>query len=385
MKGSKISILSFSVLLLTACSSEQAISSQAVTTKSAPSSLVFYGEVKAHTKEEILLDFPAKVIALHVEDGQKVQKGTPLVSLDIEDYKLQIATKEKELEINEVNLKQLLGNDNAQYAGLSAIKDQLKLKEGYIKEGTDPDLLSLKNMLPSLEKEVALAKQLYETNLSLFDAHSLASHELEISKQTYEAKLQELENTKLAMNKIKSTLELEVATLNSQLKSTQILSSNTDIEKRTRIEMLELKIEADKLVLDNMKQKLKQDYLKGSDVVAPNDHLIVYDIQCSKGSYITGTEGFSPTPLLKTMSQDSLYILADIPEESLSNIQVGADVTIILADDHEKLPTLFGIVAQISERAVVKDGDTVVEATIEVQDGLDYLKPGLSVDVTLTP
>ncbi len=384
MKRLKISLLSFSVLLFTGCTSDQATITPDTSLETVPSQFVLYGEVKAHQKEEINIDFPAKVTAVHVENGDNVQKGEPLISLDLEDYKLQIATKEKEIQMDEVQLKQLIGNDNAQYAQLSSIKEQLQLKEGYIKEGTDPDVLALYNTLPALKEAATLSKQVYETNLSLFEAHSLSAHALETSKQDYEAKLKELENVQLSIEKIKANRKIEVANLTSQLKSTQVLSSNIDLEKQTSIEMLQLKIEANKLTLENMKKKLEKDYLKENDIIALTDNLIVYDIECSKGSYVAGVNGLSPTPLLKAVSRNTLYVIADIPEESLSQVTAGVPVSIILADDNKDLPAIKGTVEKISEQAVEKDGDTVVEASIEVQTGVDYLKPGLSVDILIT-
>lgn len=388
MKFGKV-VLSCVVILalsfLAACSGEKAArvtGSNGISEASSKESvevkgeLDVYGDVKVDKREEIIIDFPARVTEVYVKDGESVRKGDKLLSLDFEDYKLQIKTKENEIRMDELQLKQLMVDRNPRVIEADRIRDELRVKQGYVNTENDPDLVPLQNSLEIIEQSISTAKKQYEADQELFEAGFLAEEELKKSEQNLKSREKEKKDTLTSIEKIKTNRRLEVNGLQAQLKSTETQSSNSDTQKASNIDVLKLKIETSKLSLDVMKNKLNKAYLKGNDIVAPVDNVIIYDIYCMKGSEISIESG----AVLKIMYQDTIYVTADIPEESLNFVKVGDSALIELADEGIT-DEISGKISRISSRAIEKDGDTIVEAIITVNQGKAFLKPGLTADI----
>lgn len=367
--------------MLTACNvtkseSEEAIAQVDVATSR--QAIDVYGDVKILTHQEMIIDFPAIVEHVYVQDGDEVKKGDTLLTLNLEDYHLQIKTKENEIHMDEIQLKELEAQSNPQRLEAARIKEELGVKEGYEATGEDPDLKPLENSLEIIEQSIELAKNQYETSKALLEVGLIASDELKEIEQILRGKEKEKKDTLNAIEKIKTNRSLEISALDASLKSTQMQFTNSDIEKNANIQKLKLKITTSKMVLSSMKDKLNKPYLKDNALIAPEDHLIIYDINCLKGTQIDHTSG----AILKAMYKDTLYVTADIPEESLSFVNVGDGATITLAGQTPN--TITGKISKLSNRAIEKDGDTIVEALIAIDKGKEFLKPGLTADITIT-
>ncbi len=380
MKKVRFTLLLYPLLMsmLFGCSSaeKESLSSNTSETQSQKvHSLDVYGEVSVDKTQQIIIDFPAKITGVYIKDGDHVNKGDKLLSLDYEDYKLDIKTKENEIHMNELELKQLKENINPQMLEANKIREELNVKKSYVETGNDPDLIPLQNSLSILEHSVSIAKNDHKANADLFQDGLISEEEFNKSKQNLESKQKDLQDTLTAIEKIKTNRKLEVNALNAALNSSEIQSTNTDNQKISAINILELKIETAKLVVDSMKSKLSKPYIKGNDIIAPENSLIIYDINCIQGTEINSQYG----PILKAMHNDTLYVTADIPEESISLVQIGSAATISLSDEHAE--EIAGKISKLSHRAIEKDGDTVVEAVITIEKGKEFLKPGLSTDI----
>lgn len=341
-------------------------------------SLDVYGVVCVDKTQQIIIDFPAKVTEVYVKDGDHANQGEKLLTLDYEDYKLEIQTKENEIRMDEIQLQELKSNVNPQMLEANKIREELKVKKSYLETGSDPDLIPLQNSLAILEESVSIAKNDHKANEELFNDGLISEEEFTKSKQNLQSKEKELQDALTAIEKVKTNRQLEINALNAALNTTQIQSSNTDNQKVSSINMLELKIETAKLALSSMKNKLNKPYIKDNTIIAPGNNLIIYDINCIQGSEINSQYG----PILKAMYQDTLYITADIPEESISLVKIGDIATITLSDKNTE--EITGKITKLSNRAIEKDGDTVVEAIITVEKGKELLKPGLSADINIT-
>ena len=365
-----------STFVLSGCGSTEPATTEIPPT---PTSLVIYGDVTADHPQLISLDFPAKVTSVHVKNGDSVQKGDVLFTIDYSDYLLALSSKEKELEMAEIELKHLEQSLNPLLSEYDATSKQLALKKKYQAKDSNPDLMILKGELEVLEEQLTTAKNLYATNEELFANHFLSQNDLEASKQAYQKLLQQKESLISQINKLEDALNLAVNTLSDTLKSLKSQISNTDQEKATKLEKLRVQISGLEEALTNMKNKLNKSYLKDNTIIAPDSNLVVYDIPVMNGTDLTSTEGV----LGKFLSKDSLYILADIPEDSLGVIEEGQTVSITLAGDTDSSPKLTGTISQIADCAIIKAGDTVIEARIDVED-TKFLKAGLSADITIS-
>ncbi|MBE6023813.1 MAG: HlyD family efflux transporter periplasmic adaptor subunit [Cellulosilyticum sp.] len=374
--------------LLTGCSSTSTTEATATTqaevvdgeSKMNKNALLVYGEAKVDEIEELQIDFPARITNILVQKGVLIHKGDALLDLNMDDYMLQIATLEKELEGYELELKGLKNNTNAQAANLDALSKELALKKGYVSSGQDPDILPLKNSLDILKEDLAEAQKLYDSNLILFESGAVSESELSQSKLSMQKLEQQIQDVNTSIQKLTDGRNLEISTLQSKLNATTLEVGNIDTSTASKISQLQVKIESAHLSLQNMKAKLTAPYLNGTQIIAPKDQLIIYDISTPAGSSVSGL-GQS---LLKFMDLNTLYVSVEIPEESLSEVAINAPVTIQIADKDIDTP-ITGIVSRISNYAYEKEGDTIVEAYIKVTSGKEQLKPGLSIDAYIEP
>lgn len=339
------------------------------------STLLVYGEAKIDKIEELQIDFPARIIDVIAKKGSIVNQGDALINLDYSNYQLQITTLEKELKGYQLELNGLNNTTNATAANLDAISNELALKKSYSTSGQDPDILPLQNSLAILNEDLAQAKKIYDSNIELFDAGALSENELENSKLAYEKLNQKIADTNTSIQKIQDARELEISILQSKLNATSLEVSNNDTSKSSKINQLQVKIESTMITLQNMQSKLTESYLKDAQIIAPKDNLIIYDVSANPGSSVNGL-GQS---LIQFMDFSKLYVVVDIPEESLSHVELGAPVTLTIADKNISEP-ITGVISSISNFATEKEDDTVVEANVEITSGKEYLKPGLSID-----
>ena len=360
---------------LTGCNSKASPAPLIETTSKESSSLLVYGEVKVDDIKEFQIDFPAKVENVIAKEGTIVNKGDCLLTLSFEDYKLQIATLEKAIEGYSLEIKGLQGNANTATASLDALSKELALKKSYVSSGQDPDILPLENKLTTLISDLKEAQELYEAHKALLEVGGVSSQEVDESKLACDKLQEQISNTQTAITKSKEARNLEITALQSKLNAATLESSNIDTDKASKISTLQVELESNTLNLQNMKAKLAAPYLSGNKIIADNDNMLIYDITVASGST---TCGLGQT-LFKLMDLNTLYVSVDLPEESLSSINVGDPAILKVADKNMDAP-ITGTISRISEYATEKDGDTVVEAYISITEGKAFLKPGLSID-----
>lgn len=379
-----LALLTLSSILMVGCSNTATNTSTNTTntnveagieTSTKESTLLVYGEVKVDQIEELQIDFPARITDVIAKKGTVVNQGDVLFNLDYSDYNLQISTLEKELRGYELEINGLNNTSNATAANINALSKELALKKSYTSSGQDPDILPLQNSLITLNEDLAQAKKTYESNTALFEAGALSENELQTSKLAYEKLNQKISDTNTSIKKLQDARNLEISTLQSKLNATSLEVSNNDTSKASKINQLQVKIESTTLTLQNMKNKLTEPYLKDKQIIAPKDNLIIYDVAVTPGSSVVGLG----QPLVKFMDLNKLYVVVDIPEESLSSVTLNAPVTLKIADKNVDTP-ITGTISSISSFATEKEDDTVVEANIEITSGREYLKPGLSID-----
>ena len=366
------------ISLITACGKTEPVSIEAYSQsiERDEQGIDVYGEVKTDRNQAMIIDFPATVLEVYMRDGENVKKGDKLVTLDFEAYKREIKTKENEIGMDEIKLKELQANNNPQILEANRIKEELRIKQNYVTAGEDPELQPLQNSLDIIGQNILLAKKEYETNKELFEMEYISEAEFKKSEQVLKSREKEKEDALTAIQKKKTDREIEINALNTQLKSIEMQFNNANQEITSSIDTLKLKIDNAKLMLESMKSKLNKDYIKGNDIIAPEDNLIIYDINCMKGTYINSES----KEVLKAMYVDTIYIMADIPEESIASVSIGNTADITLVDEKEEIK---GEVSKISSRAIEKDGDTIIEAVIEVEEGKEFLRPGLTVDIKI--
>ena len=235
----------------------------------------------------------------------------------------------------------------------------------------------MKRALEIAESELNMAKKEHEVNEDIYNMQGISDEELELSLQNLQAKEKAKKDILQEIEQIKTNRKLEVDQLNASLSSVQAQASNTDMQKASEILELESKLEIAKLDLEIMQKKLSKSFLKDKAIVADMDNMIIYDILCNEGSMIDAGTG----AIVKGMNEDTLFVSADIPEEFINRVKVGASTEIVPYADKDVI--LEGSVVRLSENAIKQNGETIIKADINIQGEKSILKPGLTVDIKI--
>lgn len=142
-----------------------------------------------------------------------------------------------------------------------------------------------------------------------------------------------------------------------------------------------IKIEKEKVELlnnneDMLKCKLNKSYIKDNNIISDVANGIVYDTGYQNGDFINPAK-----KVLSIMDLDTMYIKADVAEEFIKDVKVGADATIAVTADASK--GYKGKVTKISDMAIQKNNQTIVPVEISIDNKDDFLIPNFSVDVKI--
>lgn len=281
------------------------------------------GKVKAKTVRDIALDFSASVASVPVIDGQKLKAGETIVELDLHEIQKLIADQEKNLKIENLQLKRLLS-------------------------GASNTSQSEGNVVKTAEDNYAKAKE-------------------DLAKQ--EQLLQVGAATTEAVNDAKR----KVATTERALSDAK-LSKGTDNQLNIEIEKQKIALMNDQL--KQLKDKLNKPYIKGNAIVSEFENGLVQGITLVPGNIL------SPSmKLFSVVDLNSLVVEADIPENQVKYAKVGSAVTIVPVADTSKSYT--GKITAISASGTVKNGETVVTAEIAIDKPDESIKPNFNVDVNI--
>lgn len=247
--------LSMVVVLATGCSTTEAGSENDNATEVVKSQGVeAFGVVVAPVRKNIVVDFPAVVEEILVQEGEKVEKDDVIMTLDLTEYQAQIENKERELQISRWELERTNGTT-----------------------------------LRKMQKERVAA------------------------------------------------LELELSLL---------------------------------------EEKLARAYIADGNVIADFATGIIVEI-----GYQSGDRLAPSAKVFSVLEIDDLAVEANIFEEFIKDVELGAMVTIVpLAD---KTKEYQGTVTAISATAVKQNGETVVPIRISIEDNDGFLKPSFNVDVLI--
>lgn len=281
------------------------------------SNIEAFGTVKVKEVQNIHLDFPVKVQTVHVKEGQVVNLGEPLITLNIDDFQVQIKSKESEL-------------NSARFELLKARKDLQEARESYEK-----------------------AKRELNAKNKLFQEGAISQHEVD--------ECLDLVKTK---EKAVTDIQLSPDSPNSQLTGLKILE-----EKGTILEY----------DLKRLKSKLNQDFLKGNLMVSNVANGVIFEVGCSSGDLIYPE---TEKKVLSIWNLDTIFIQADVAEEFIKDVKIGAETEVVPVADHHK--KYRGKVTKISQIAVKQNNETIIPVEILVQNPDRFLRPNFNVDVSIS-
>lgn len=333
------------------------------------------GVVAVEDKMEFNIEFPATITNVHVKDGEKVKVGDILATLDLEDYKNQIAQKENEIKLYEIELQELGEVLYPQNAYITQISNNIKEKQAQLEQGTDQDVKKLENNLEIAKQNYDKGLKDYNTLEELLEVQAVSQEEVTKAKLALQEASKQIENLELSIEQTKQSKKLEIESLKAELGNLTTQVNNGKKQSATGTDKLRIQMETATLQLESMKSKLDREYLQENQIIAPSEGLIIYNINCQKGSKVETIIG----PLMEGLDEKSLVIEANLPEEYNGDLQLGDTVEVLPYTDQGAI--LKGKVIRKAEHATESYGETVIKTIIKVEDTKGLLTIGGNVDI----
>ena len=301
-----------------------------------------FGKIKGRDVENIIIDFPAQVKSIPVKEGQKIKKGDTLVELDLRSYNTSLAAKKGML----ITVR------------LEAKKLRDKLANVNTGEKADPDITKLMNDITYTEKMYNEAIKEQKSMTEMQTMGDMSGHELEIFNRTVDEKKKAWVDAKSALNTSLKTKKIGNGDLQSDISIQE--QKAADLERE----------------IGDLEKKLSMSYIKNSKVISNVDNGVVYEIGYVKGDLLDTSK-----KLLSIMSLNTITIEANVAEEFIKDVKIGASVECNPLADKSK--SYKGTVKSISGKAILDNGETVVPVEITIDNNDGFLLPGFNVDVSI--
>lgn len=334
-----------------------------------------WGEVSAETIKEVHIDFDATVTDILVKEGQQVKQGDKLMTLDYEDYKTGIIKKEKELALDKTTLEGQIKSSSGSAQQISNLRAKANNIQQRVNNGTDTEIVTIEAEITSDKSDLAMVEKDIQVQTELVAAGSSTQKTVD----DLEKKATDLKNkigaAEQKISNLKKDRQTQIADINSEIATIQDNLSTTEKSNQTALDSSAIKQEISNLEVQQMKNKYAKAFIKGNDVVLDIPKGVIKTINVVEGSQV----GEGNTCLLEILDEESIVVKANVSEEFIKDIKVGAEVDIIPYADREAI--VKGKVKEVQNMAIDQNGETVIPVIIEATEESPYLKYGYSVDV----
>lgn len=298
-----------------------------------------FGIIKAEDSTDIIIDFTSVVTDVPVNNGQHIRLNDPVLTLDMSQYEAQISDVKSQLNIAELEYEQIkLSSEDNQQTEIDKLKNNLEF-----------------------------AEQMYSTAMKEFNNNESLYKEGVISEDTFNQSKTNLNESKNKVDNIKFEMRNILDSINKKAES-EVIKEAVQMENimqlKSRLEILE--------------NKLNKAYIKENQIVSPYDNAVIYDIQ-----YETGHITDASKKAFSISNLDSLIIEAEVVEEFIKDVHVGARVRIVPVAD--RMREYEGSVKYISQMAFNNNGETIVPVKISIDNNDSFLLPNYNVDVYIMP
>ncbi len=330
------------ILLTGGCDKKEAEVQQEPETPKATvqQSVQAFGVVKAKQVKGIMLDLPAAIEKIHVQEGQRISKGDVLFTLSLKEIEDQIKEKEYSLEIAKLELQKLLENMDVQYLD------------------DDPEIMQAKYNLRTSQIEYEKLEEDLKNKEIMLQKGGIAQNEFNQSKVILEQKQKEIEYGRVKLEDVKNKRRV---------------SYNRDA--------LDVKIKEKNIVLLEsqlltLKEKIAASGIKGNEIICDLEHGVVEKINIAAGDRLNAEK-----QIMSILDLDTLIVQAKVVEDFIKDIKVGSKALINpLANPDQEYE---GIVSRISNMAVLENGETVVPVEISIAKVDDFLLPNFNINIKI--
>ena len=336
------------------------------------------GKVGAYDYEKIYIEFPAVVEKVQVKEGDIIDKGTALITFSNDDYLYTIGQKEKEVALLEAEIEKIKSSSNYLTAKVGTLEEKIALQRSYIDSSNDPEIQVLNNSIKTIDKQLQVNKELYETKKELYEVGSISAKELEDLELELEVQEREREEKQVKIEELKESNVIDLKDLQGQLDSLMMQINNEDKTSIYNLKINQTKREMKNEEIQQLRSKLSKEYIKNKAVIATKNNLLVNQMNCIVGTIV----GDEKVQLLEVINLDSMIITIDIPVEDLVYFEVGTKVAIQVANAEES--EIEGEVSRIEGKVIEVEGEMIIQADIKINKGKELLKVGQELDAIVT-
>lgn len=367
-------------------SGKKPASAAPVSTEKPPSVIEASGKVKAKVTRNILLDFSAPVQEVHSKEGQILNEGDRLVTLDLTDIQKQIQDKESQLQVEKLQLEKLqkgilTGNTDPE---IVRIENNYRLaKSNYdtaynnFHQNSDAEITRLKNSFKTAEEACERAKEDMSKKELLYTSGAVSKNELLENQRIVEDKEKQVADARLSLDNAVKNKEKELDQLKNTMQDTALSLESTKFNRSTDTEIQQLKIRQLETEIQQLREKLNKPYIKGNQIVSDLKKGVVTEIGSKPGDLLQAN-----AKAVSIADLSSLTVEAEVSEDFIKDVKIGAPVQITtLADSSKKYA---GKVTSIAGIGVEKNGDTIIKTEIGIENPDEFLKPGFNVDVVIS-
>lgn len=340
------------------------------------------GIVQASKSKNIIIDFSALVEKVNVKEGQLIKKGEPLVTINFSEFEEMIKNKERELNINMLELIALKDEIIAERSELDDLTKKLDRKRKELSENTDPEIKKVLINLKSAQTTYEKALLELESKEKLYNLGIISKHELDEFKKTVDRDKDSMEEINQSIKSIKTVKQEEINALETTIgyKFASLgKESYANIEDVGKVKIKQENISILKSEIKSLKSKLEKSYIKDNFVISDFEEGIVYNIDCKSGDKFDYTS--PPRRILSILEPNTLIVEANVPEEYIKDIVLGEEAVIIPYSDKSK--QYKGKVVRIASIAVKSNGETTIPVEISIDENDGFLSVGFNVDVEL--
>lgn len=371
-------------VLMTGCGGQSTASEQpveeaaeAAVAEEKPEVVEAFGTVDAQTIKQIFLDFPAKIDEVYVNVGQQIKQGDKLISIDYEDYKLSITQKETELNLDKITAESAGTSNAGNNSQIAALQKKAANLSQNLANNDDADIRAqedaitvAKNKLQQKERELKLQEELLAQGAG-------ANEDVNTLKADIEALNDQIESAQKQIASLRKQKNVELSDLNSQIAVLQDAINENQRRKNDANSTLAVKEDISNLEIAQMKNKYTKAFIQGNDIINDVPNGVVKTISALEGNKV-GNDGAA---LMEIIDTDSLVVKANVAEEFIKDVKIGAEVDIIPYADREAV--IKGKVKDIQQLAVTDNGEIVIPVIIEALEKSPYICYGYSVDVEI--
>lgn len=367
--------------LLTGCQNTEAATTIETTpteeTVEARDSVEAWGSVSADTMKEIYIDFPATVNEIYIKEGQEVKQGDKLLGLDYEAYKTSILQKEIGLTLDKATLDGAITSSSGSVQQISNLQNQANAISQRLTDGTDTEIATIEASIKLKQLEFTELQKDLEVQKELVEAGATMQREVDNLNVKITNLKTEIGNLEQQITNIKKDKTLKINEINSQVAGIKDTLNTAEKGNQSAINTYSVKQDLSNLEVQLMKDKYTKAFIKDNDIILDIPNGIIKAVKVVEGSKVGSESGC----LLEILDKDSIVIKANVSEEFIKDVKVGAEAEIIPYADRESV--VKGRVIEIQNMAIDVNGETVIPIVVEALEDSPYLKYGYSVDVEI--